>query len=108
MVHGFVSMFTSGVESVKADTTASKLTVIGKVDPSKIREILHQKTKKKVDIISPQPKKEDSNAKNNKGDNKKSSDKKPDAENKKPKEVPLLLLLINDRVPIEAHFTVLL
>ncbi|XP_021627650.1 heavy metal-associated isoprenylated plant protein 3 isoform X2 [Manihot esculenta] len=73
-----------GVESVKADTTASKLTVIGKVDPSQIREILHQKTKKKVDIISPQPKKEDSNNKNNRDDNKKSSEKKPDAENKKP------------------------
>ncbi|OAY38079.1 heavy metal-associated isoprenylated plant protein 3 [Manihot esculenta] len=72
-----------GVENVKADPAASKLTVIGKVDPSKIREILHQKTKKKVDIISPQPKKEDSNNKN-KDENKKSSEKKPDADKKKP------------------------
>ncbi|KAJ9188803.1 hypothetical protein P3X46_000165 [Hevea brasiliensis] len=83
-----------GVESVKADTESNKLTVIGKVDPSQIREILHEKTKKKVDLISPQPKKEDSNAKNNKDDNKKSSDKKPDAENKKPKEAPVTTAVI--------------
>ncbi|KAF2300634.1 hypothetical protein GH714_014828 [Hevea brasiliensis] len=52
-----------------------------------------RKTKKKVDLISPQPKKEDSNAKN-KDDNKKSSDKKPDAENKKPKEAPVTTAVI--------------
>ncbi|KAJ9178063.1 hypothetical protein P3X46_009979 [Hevea brasiliensis] len=80
-----------GVESVKADPEANKLTVIGKVDPSQIREILHQKTKKKVDLISPQPKKEDSN---NKDDNKKSSDKKPDADNKKQKEAPVTSAVI--------------
>ncbi|OAY51543.1 heavy metal-associated isoprenylated plant protein 3 [Manihot esculenta] len=83
-----------GVQSVKADTESSKLTVIGIIDPSQIREILHQKTKKKVELLSPQPKKEDSNAKNNKGDNKKSSDKKPDAENKKPKEAPVTSAVI--------------
>ncbi|KAF2321751.1 hypothetical protein GH714_002093 [Hevea brasiliensis] len=41
-----------GVESVKADPEANKLTVIGKVDPSQIREILHQKTKKKAPVTS--------------------------------------------------------
>nr|XP_043632593.1 heavy metal-associated isoprenylated plant protein 6-like [Erigeron canadensis] len=47
-----------GVESVKADTAGNKLTVTGKVDPTRIKERLEYKTKKKVDIISPQPKKE--------------------------------------------------
>lgn len=61
---------------MKADCGANKLTVIGKVDPAKIRDRLAEKTKKKVDLISPQPKKDAAPA----GD-----DKKPDAE-KKPEE----------------------
>ncbi|CAL0309894.1 unnamed protein product [Lupinus luteus] len=47
-----------GVEDVKADIFASKLTVIGKVDPAQLRDNLVAKTKKKVDIVSPQPKKD--------------------------------------------------
>ncbi|KAF5750414.1 heavy-metal-associated domain-containing family protein [Tripterygium wilfordii] len=47
-----------GVEDVKADSAANKLTVTGKVDPTKIKERLEEKTKKKVEIISPQPKKD--------------------------------------------------
>ncbi|KAE9590912.1 hypothetical protein Lal_00023415 [Lupinus albus] len=47
-----------GVEDVKADISANKLTVIGKVDPAQLRDNLVAKTKKKVDLVSPQPKKD--------------------------------------------------
>jgi hypothetical protein len=78
-----------GAESVEAEATSNKLTVIGKVDPLKIRDYLHYKTKKKVEVISPQPQKQDTATanKNNKED-KKSNDKKPDSD-AKPKEVLL-------------------
>ncbi|XP_039066107.1 heavy metal-associated isoprenylated plant protein 5-like isoform X2 [Hibiscus syriacus] len=60
-----------GVEDVETDYGANKLTVIGKIDPAKIRERLAEKTKKKVDLISPQPKKDVA-----------AGDKKPEAEKK--------------------------
>ncbi|KAL5986385.1 hypothetical protein ACLOJK_014718 [Asimina triloba] len=72
-VNGF-----EGVESVKADSSSNKLTVVGKVDPEKIRSRVEIKTKKKADLVSPVPKKgkdgagekkEDTSAK--KGDDKK-------------------------------------
>ncbi|KAL3825872.1 hypothetical protein ACJIZ3_021901 [Penstemon smallii] len=79
-----------GVEKVKADCAANKLTVTGNVDPTWLRERVESKTKKKVDLISPQPKK-DGGAAAPAGDKKadEKSDKKPDekkAEDKKPKE----------------------
>ncbi|XWS43560.1 hypothetical protein CRYUN_Cryun16bG0114500 [Craigia yunnanensis] len=70
-----------GVEDVKTDCGANKVTVIGKVDPAKVRDRLAEKTKKKVDLISPQPKKDAAPAAAAAG----SGDKKPDAE-KKPEE----------------------
>ncbi|XVE96622.1 hypothetical protein REPUB_Repub02eG0238500 [Reevesia pubescens] len=70
-----------GVEDVKTDCEANKLTVIGKLDPAKVRDRLAQKTKKKVDLISPQPKKDAAPAAAASG----GGDKKPDAE-KKPEE----------------------
>lgn len=83
----FVSLLlrASGVDKVRSETDANKLTVVGAVDPSKIREKLQQKTKKVVDLISPLPKKEN-NSKDSKQENKKSDDKKQDKD-KKPKEV---------------------
>lgn len=88
-----------GVEAVKAEVAANKITIVGAVDPSKIREKLDKKTKKKIDLISPQPKK-DNKDKEPKQDNKPKDNKSPD--DKKPKEVtqflpPLSngLLLIN-------------
>ncbi|XP_022948820.1 heavy metal-associated isoprenylated plant protein 3-like [Cucurbita moschata] len=89
-----------GVQSVKAEFEGNKLTVIGKkIDASKLREKLSNKTKKKVDLISPQPKKEkDSKPKendggDNDGDQTFTSNNKPDKkteENKnKPKEPPV-------------------
>eukprot|EP00258_Populus_trichocarpa_P044437 XP_024460456.1 heavy metal-associated isoprenylated plant protein 5 isoform X3 [Populus trichocarpa] len=48
-----------GVEGLKTDCAGNKLTVTGKVDPAKIKARLEEKTKRKVEIISPQPKKDD-------------------------------------------------
>lgn len=77
-----------GVETVKAEPSSNKLTVTGKIDPLKVTDYLHLKTKKQVDLISPQPQKQDSNKNNNSSSNKedkKSNDKKPDSA-AKPKE----------------------
>lgn len=76
-----------GVGDVKADCATNKVTVSGKVDPSGLREKLEQKIKKKVELVSPQPKKDGG------GDKKpadKAPEKKPDekkADDSKPKEV---------------------
>lgn len=78
------------METVKADIEGNKLTVTGKVDPTVVKERVEHKTKKKVEIVSPQPKK-DGEKGDKKGDvvdkpsEKKSDDKK--ADDKKPKEV---------------------
>ncbi|KVI09505.1 heavy metal-associated isoprenylated plant protein 6-like [Cynara cardunculus var. scolymus] len=73
-----------GVESVKADTAGNKLTVTGKVDPMRIKERVEYKTKKTVQILSPQPAKKEEEK-----DDKKPPAAKPDgnnADDKKPKE----------------------
>jgi hypothetical protein len=82
-----------GVDDVKADSSANKLTVMGKLDPTGIREKLEQKIKKKVELVSPQPKKDgggDNKPKEEpkKDDKKKADEKKPE----KPKEVHSLNL----------------
>lgn len=70
------------MEDVKADTPNNKLTVIGKVDPHKVRDKLAEKIKKKVELVSsPQPKKDDPAAAD-----KPQEKKKPD-EDKKPEEI---------------------
>ncbi|PNY17736.1 heavy metal transport/detoxification domain-containing protein [Trifolium pratense] len=66
-----------GVETVKTESETGKVTVTGKVDPTKVRDNLAEKTKKKVELISPQPKKEkENNKKENEPNNNKSDDKK--------------------------------
>ncbi|KAM7255277.1 hypothetical protein ACFE04_020518 [Oxalis oulophora] len=66
-----------GIESVKTDGSANKLTVVGKFDPVKVKERLEDKIKRKVVIVSPLPKKPDD-------DNKKPADDvKIQVENKK-------------------------
>ncbi|KAJ8499002.1 hypothetical protein OPV22_009554 [Ensete ventricosum] len=42
-----------GVEGVKADAGSGKLTVMGKLDPWKLRDRVEAKTHKKVDLVSP-------------------------------------------------------
>ncbi|KAL3718773.1 hypothetical protein ACJRO7_003821 [Eucalyptus globulus] len=83
-----------GVEKAKAEWEANKLTVRGEMDPWELREELEGRTKKKVEVVSPQlPKKDKDKDKDSKssaspdGNNKKAKDKK--AEDKKPKEPPV-------------------
>lgn len=77
-----------GVANVITDWGANKVTVTGKVDPAAIRENLEKKTKKKVELVSPQPKKDG-------GGDKKPAEKKPDekkpAEEKKPKQSTVVM-----------------
>ena len=88
------TVLNAGVEDVEADMSANKLTVIGKVDPAKVREKLADKIKKNVELVSPQPKKDaGGDKKPEEKSEKKPEDKKPDEkkpEDKKPKEVILL------------------
>ncbi|TXG73794.1 hypothetical protein EZV62_002373 [Acer yangbiense] len=71
-----------GVESVNTEIATNKLTVVGSaLDPSKIRDKLQSKTKKRVDLISPQPKKDK--------ENDPKPDNKPKSDEKKPKEPPV-------------------
>ncbi|KAE9455695.1 hypothetical protein C3L33_12387, partial [Rhododendron williamsianum] len=76
----------SGVKEVKADIETNKLTVTGKVDPTKLKQRVEDKTHKKVELISPQPKKDAAAAGggDKKAEGKKSGEQK--AEDKKPKE----------------------
>ncbi|XP_022753877.1 heavy metal-associated isoprenylated plant protein 3-like [Durio zibethinus] len=76
-----------GVETVKTESGSNKVTVNGAMDPTAIKDKLLKKTKKKVDVISPQPKKDDN--KEEKKEKKPDKDKNPDSDNKqekKPKE----------------------
>ncbi|KAK7355533.1 hypothetical protein VNO80_14791 [Phaseolus coccineus] len=77
-----------GVETVKADLSANKVTVTGKIDAEKLREKLAERTKKKVEFVTPPPKKEAAAEKppEKKAEEKKPEEKKP--EEKKPEEKP--------------------
>ncbi|EYU29871.1 hypothetical protein ABFS82_10G092000 [Erythranthe guttata] len=95
-----------GVEKVKADCDANKLTVTGTVDPAWLRERVEYKTKKKVDLISPQPKKDAGAAAPAAagGGDKKADDSKPEkkdekkAEEKKPKEPAVSTVVMKIRL----------
>lgn len=76
------------MESVKVDTAGNKVTVTGNVDPTRIKERVEFKTKKKVEIVSPQPKKDAAAGEEKKKES--SPEKKPDdkkTDDKKAKEV---------------------
>lgn len=63
------------------------------MDPSKIRDKLNQKTKKKVELISPQPKKDKDNKEpSSKEDSNNKPKDKTNANDKKPKEKEVWLL----------------
>lgn len=87
-----------GVESVNADIDGNKLTVTGKVDPTSVKERVEHKTKKKVEIISPQPKKDEKKG-GDKPSEKKSDEKKPDA--KKPKETQSTTVML--KIPLHCE-----
>ncbi|KAI3461393.1 hypothetical protein Pfo_018056 [Paulownia fortunei] len=55
-----------GVDTVTIED-GQNITVVGKMDPVKLREKVEQKTHKKVELISPQPKKDGENKENAKG-----------------------------------------
>ncbi|MBA0745277.1 hypothetical protein Gogos_007855 [Gossypium gossypioides] len=80
-----------GVETVKTESNSNKVTVTGAVDPTAIKENIVKKSKKKVDVIAPQPKKDDN--KEDKKEKKPEKDKSQPSDNskqeKKPKEAPL-------------------
>ncbi|KAK6144369.1 hypothetical protein DH2020_021189 [Rehmannia glutinosa] len=72
-------------QSVDAVTTGDghKITVVGTVDPVKLREKVEQKTHKKVELISPQPKKDGDNKENAKGkENNGKQEKKKETQDK--------------------------
>nr|QGP73770.1 Heavy metal-associated isoprenylated plant protein 26 [Sedum alfredii] len=54
----FVKRF-PGVEGIKTDCEANKMTVKGKIDAAKLRDSLAEKTNKKVELITPLPKNDD-------------------------------------------------
>lgn len=83
-----------GVDDVKADCSANKLTVMGKLDPSGIREKLEQKIKKKVELVSPQPKKDGGGDNKPKEEPKKEEKKADEKKPEKPKEVHSLNLCL--------------
>ncbi|PQQ19654.1 heavy metal-associated isoprenylated plant protein 3 [Prunus yedoensis var. nudiflora] len=83
-----VKSFNPSAESVKSEGQANKLTVVGKVDPTKLRDELAIKTKNKVDLVSPKPKKDNKVNKDDANDTKKKKPEKTDND-EKPKEAPL-------------------
>lgn len=88
--------FVTGVETVKPEMSSNKVTVIGTADPTAIKEKLDKKTKKKVELISSQPKKDDNKDENK--EKKPDQQKKQDSDNKsdkKPKEVQIPIFSIS-------------
>ncbi|KAL6507890.1 hypothetical protein OROGR_024085 [Orobanche gracilis] len=89
-----------GVQKVKADCAANKLTVTGNLDPAWLRERVEYKTKKKVELVSPQPKKDGgSDKKAAEKPDKKAEEKK--ADDKKPKEPAVSTVVIKIKVHCE-------
>ncbi|KAK4408986.1 Heavy metal-associated isoprenylated plant protein 3 [Sesamum angolense] len=88
---GCVSKVLKCIRSFDGVDTASigdeqRITVVGKVDPVKLRERVEQKTHKKVELISPQPKKDNANKKNGDGKENAKGDGDGDGEQEKKKE----------------------
>ncbi|XP_057785098.1 heavy metal-associated isoprenylated plant protein 6-like [Salvia miltiorrhiza] len=93
-----------GVEKVKADCDANKLTVTGNVDPAALRERVEYKTKKKVELISPQPKKEAAAGGGDKKPDEKPAEKKAEekkGDDKKPKEPAVSTVVMKIRLHCE-------
>ncbi|XP_051143833.1 heavy metal-associated isoprenylated plant protein 3-like [Andrographis paniculata] len=80
-----------GVEAV-AMGDDQKITVVGKVDPAKLREAVERKTHKKVEIISPKPPKQNTDDKQNtkhKNESKHKNEKSDEQKAKEKKEPPV-------------------
>ncbi|KAL8504450.1 hypothetical protein ACS0TY_015860 [Phlomoides rotata] len=99
-----------GVEKVKVDCNAKKLIVTGNVDPTRLREGVETKTKKKVELISPQLPKKDGGSggaaataggdkkADDKPDQKKTEENKADGDNKKPKEATVSTVVMKTKL----------
>ncbi|KAG5515584.1 hypothetical protein RHGRI_036579 [Rhododendron griersonianum] len=89
-----------GVETVKGGGELSKLTVAGKIDPVKLQEMVEQKIGKKVQLVSPVPKKDnkDKDGGGGGGGEKKAEvkpDKKPDEKKSKEPQVTTAVMKVN-------------
>ncbi|KAE8655279.1 AMP-dependent synthetase and ligase family protein isoform 1 [Hibiscus syriacus] len=80
-----------GVETVKTERNANKVTVKGAVDPTAIKDNIAKKFKKKVDVVVPQPKKDD-----NKEEKKPDRDKNQASDHKQEKKPNEALLITAD------------
>ncbi|KAL9268677.1 Heavy metal-associated isoprenylated plant protein 6-like protein [Drosera capensis] len=88
-----------GVESATADLASNKITVVGDVDPTQVKEKVEEKIKKKVELVSVSPKKNGVDGGEKKSEDK--SEKKPHEkknEEKKPKEPPVSTVVFSTRV----------
>lgn len=77
-----LNLLVEGVENLKTENETGTLTITGNVDPAKLRDKLAHKMKKNVQLISPISKNKD-----------KENKPKPNNDDKKPKEVHLLLFI---------------
>lgn len=90
-----------GVETVKGGGELSKLTVAGKIDPVKLQEMVEQKIGKKVQLVSPVPKKDnkDKDGGGGGGGGEKKAegkpDKKPDEKKSKEPQVTTAVMKVN-------------
>ncbi|RWR91587.1 heavy metal-associated isoprenylated plant protein 3 isoform X1 [Cinnamomum micranthum f. kanehirae] len=91
-----------GVQEVKGDSSNNKLTVVGKVDPEKIRERIEYKTKKNVVLVSPLPNK-DKEGGGGGGEKKKEKpdEKEKKLDDKKPKEPVVSTIVLKIRLHCE-------
>ncbi|KAI3683818.1 hypothetical protein L1987_84333 [Smallanthus sonchifolius] len=91
-----------GVETVIADIAGNKLTVTGNVDPASVKERIEKKTRKKVEVVSPQLKKDGGGGEKKAGDKpseKKTGDVKADV--KKPKEIQSTTVVL--KIPLHCE-----
>lgn len=79
---------------MKGGPELTKLTVAGKIDPVKLRDVVEQKTKRKVQLVSPLPKK-DNKEKDGGGEGEKKAEGKPEKkpDDKKSKEVIIMIII---------------
>ncbi|GLJ41368.1 hypothetical protein SUGI_0856180 [Cryptomeria japonica] len=91
-----------GVQDVKADLIANKLTVIGKVDPKTVCERVQKRCQKKIELISPLPKKEEGEKKEQKPEEKE-KEKKPEEKKEKEPTVITTVLKVNLHCEACAH-----
>ncbi|XP_058199934.1 heavy metal-associated isoprenylated plant protein 3-like [Rhododendron vialii] len=88
-----------GVETVKGGGELSKLTVAGKIDPVKLQEMVEQKVGKKVQLVSPVPKKDNKDKDGGGGGGEKKAegkpDKKPDEKKSKEPQVTTAVMKVN-------------